>query len=327
MADQVDSTSTGIAMGYPSHDSTPLSAGIVRRFLGLIRFSHTVFALPFAALACVFATVTPSATQLSELGMITRLTGVLLCMVTARSAAMAFNRLVDAGIDAANPRTKKRHLPAGELEATQVWIFFGAMAFAFVAACTLFLPNWLPLVCALPVLAWICGYSFAKRFTSAAHLWLGIALALSPICAWVAIRGEAVIANPGDLSPAVALAIAIAFWVSGFDIIYACQDADFDRERKLHSVPAYFGVAGALRVAAGLHLAMLIALCFLPYFPQLRLGWLYWTSLCGVAGLVMTQHALVKPGDLTRVNLAFFNINACISFGFCILTAVDSWLG
>jgi 4-hydroxybenzoate polyprenyltransferase len=327
MVNQVDSTSTGSAVNCPPLGPAKAKAGLVRRFLELIRFSHTIFALPFAALACVFAAVVPRTFELSAALWCSRLFGVLMCMVTARSAAMAFNRLVDARIDASNPRTAKRHIPAGDLSSRQVWVFFSAASGLFILACLLFLPNWLPVAFSVPVLVWICGYSFAKRFTSAAHLWLGVALALSPVCAWVALRGEMVISDLSDLSPAVCLGIAIAFWVSGFDIIYACQDAEFDRSQKLHSVPARFGVAGALRIAAGLHIVMLLVLCLLPSFSELRLGWLYWSALSGVATLVITQHALVSAKDLGRVNVAFFQVNAVLSFGFCLLTAVDSWLG
>ena len=327
MVNQVDSTSTGSAVSCRPRGPANTPAGLVRRFLELIRFSHTVFALPFAALACVFATVAPSTLELTTGLWCRRLFGVLVCMVTARSAAMAFNRLVDAKIDAANPRTARRHIPAGDLSELQVWLFFAAMSGLFVLACLLFLPNWLPMACSVPVLVWICGYSFAKRFTSAAHLWLGVALALSPVCAWIALRGEMVIAHPSDLYPAVCLGFAIAFWVAGFDIIYACQDADFDRQQKLHSIPARFGVKGALRIAAGLHTAMLVMLCYLPSLSVLRLGSLYWIALAGVAVLVLTQHALVSARDLARVNVAFFQVNAAISFGFCLLVAIDSWWG
>ncbi len=177
-------------MNCAPHEPVAQRAGLVRRFLGLIRFSHTVFALPFAALACVFAVTVPNAIALTQSQWAARLLGVLVCMVAARSAAMAFNRLVDAKVDAANPRTAKRHIPAGELSANQVWIFFAATSALFIAGCLLFLPNWLPVALSIPVLAWICGYSFAKRFTSAAHLWLGVALALSPICTWVALRAK-----------------------------------------------------------------------------------------------------------------------------------------
>ncbi len=327
MVNQVDSTSTESAVNCTLPGPANGETGLVRRFLELIRFSHTVFALPFAALACVLAVVVPRTFELTTALWYSRLLGVLLCMVTARSAAMAFNRLVDARIDAMNPRTARRHIPAGDLSASQVWLFFAATSILFVLACLLFLPNWLPLACSTPVLAWICGYSFAKRFTSAAHLWLGFALALSPVCAWVALRGEMVMTDPTDLLPAVCLGLAIAFWVSGFDIIYACQDAEFDRSQQLHSIPARFGVAGALRIAAGLHSLMLLVLCCLPRFSELRLGWLYWAALGGVTVLVITQHALVSAKDLGRVNVAFFQVNAVISFGFCLVTAIDSWMG
>jgi 4-hydroxybenzoate polyprenyltransferase len=181
---------------------------------------------------------------------------------------------------------------------------------------------------AAPVLVWICGYSFAKRFTSAAHLWLGVALALSPVCAWIAMRGEQVMLDPWDLGPSLGLALAIALWVAGFDIIYACQDAEFDRREGLHSVPARLGVAGALRLAAAAHGCMLVVLACLPWaFPQLRLGAIYGLSLAAVAVLVVVQHRLVRPDDLGRVNVAFFHVNAVISFGLSLATAVDAYLG
>lgn len=324
MVDSVDSTSTRIAKTASSHE-TDRPVSIVRRFLELIRFSHTIFALPFAGLACVFALAAEPVAKLPTVTLTLRLLGVLACMVTARAAAMAFNRLVDARIDARNPRTANRHLPAGLLSPTQVWLFFSATCLLFIFSCTLFLPNWMPLAGAIPVLLWICGYSFAKRFTSAAHLWLGFALALSPVCAWIAIRGEQVLMNFADLLPAACLATAIALWVAGFDIIYACQDTDFDRSHKLHSIPQRFGIAGALRIAAGMHLGMLLMLCCLPFFPQLHLGWLYWFGFVGVAGLVVTQHSLVRPTDLAKVNVAFFQVNAILSIGFCLLTAFDCW--
>ncbi len=302
-----------------------LTLSKVRDYLELIRFSHTVFALPFALLGVVLACVVPSSIDLSVGMLAWRTLAVVLCMVTARSAAMAFNRLVDAAIDARNPRTAGRHLPSGRLTSAGVWLFFGVMVLGFWASCALFLPNWVPLAGALPVLLWICGYSFAKRFTSAAHLWLGIALALSPVCAWLAVRGEQVILHPADIGPAVGLALAVAAWVMGFDIIYACQDAQFDAGNGLHSVPARYGVAGALRVAAAAHCFMLVVLAAWPWaFPQLGLGTLYYLALGIVALLVIVQHRLVKPNDLARVNLAFFNVNAVISFGLCAATAIDA---
>jgi 4-hydroxybenzoate polyprenyltransferase len=301
-----------------------------QRYLEMIRFSHTVFALPFALLGVAWAVAAPGSvtSELTAAGLALRCVGVVLCMVTARSAAMAFNRLIDASIDARNPRTAGRHIPSGQLTARGVKTFFVVMAVGFVLACGLFWPNWLPLAGSLPVLAWICGYSYAKRFTAAAHLWLGCALALSPVCAWVAVRGEEVIVSPADILPAVMLGAAIAVWVAGFDIIYACQDADFDRRSGLHSLPAYLGVRGALRLAAGLHLIMLVLLALLPgLFPQLALGWVYYGALACVAGLVIAQHALVSPGDLARVNIAFFHINAVLSLGFSAAAAIDAlWM-
>ena len=327
MVDHVDSTSTASNLPRAPHEAR-FSPSLVRRFLELIRFSHTVFALPFAALACVFALVVPS--EQLTLGfwqLLQRLLGVLLCMVTARSAAMAFNRLIDADIDARNPRTAARHIPAGLLSNSQVRNFFLASSTAFIAACLLFLPNWLPIAFSLPVLAWICGYSFAKRFTSAAHLWLGVALALTPICAWIALRGEVVAGDPADLLPALGLALAIALWVAGFDIIYACQDAEFDSEAGLWSIPARLGIAGALRISAGLHVGMLLVLFALPsLFSELSLGLLYYMALLAVGLLVVRQHALVNPQDLGRVGIAFFNINAAISLGFSLLAGIDACL-
>lgn len=346
MTDPVDSTSTSSAVpktrmdgslsaksGAPSVATPPfpipaalVQESLIRRFLGLIRFSHTIFALPFAALACVFAITSPG-WQWQPLWLAVRMIGVLLCMVSARSAAMAFNRLVDAEFDRQNPRTASRHIPSGQLSSQQVWGFFWAMSFAFVLSCLLFLPNWLPVVLSIPVLAWLCGYSFAKRFTSVAHLWLGVALALSPVCAWIALRGESVIANPAELLPTFVLAVSIAFWVAGFDIIYACQDADFDRQKGLHSLPSRLGIPRALYISAALHALMLVALCLLPILaPQLSLGWLYRISLGLVALLIIRQHALVKPHDLRRVGEAFFHINAIISLGLCTMAAIDAIL-
>jgi 4-hydroxybenzoate polyprenyltransferase len=303
----------------------------LRKFLELIRFSHTVFALPFALLACVFAVTAPGfdggvrGRAIDAVSLAVRVLAVLLCMVFARSAAMAFNRLVDADIDRENPRTATRHIPSGQLGKHQVWIFFTVMTAGFLASCLLFLPNWLPIAGAVPVLVWICGYSYAKRFTEAAHLWLGTALALSPICAWLAIRGESVIEAPADVFPAVWLGLAIALWVAGFDIIYACQDADFDRSEGLHSIPARFGIRNALRISAGLHLGMLGVLALMPVlFPRLSLGWAFLAGLAVVTGLVVRQHAIVHPHDLRRVGEAFFQINAVISLGLCLIAAIDA---
>ena len=342
-----------------------------QHLLSLIRFSHTLFALPFAMMSAVMAwwvnvavdygdsislsdinvqiggtTISaPSVGKASDFDSVSlndyvewsladRLTdfwgtirwqellGILLCMVFARSAAMAFNRLVDRKIDAGNPRTAGRHLPAGILSVAQVWAFTIACIVAFIASTLLFLPNRLPLYLSVPVLLWLCGYSLAKRFTSLAHFWLGAALAMSPIAAWIAIRGEVVLQFPSDLTAPVVLGGAVLTWVAGFDILYACQDYEFDRDAKLHSVPVKLGLRGALRLAAGCHAATVLLLAALPsVYPPL--GMVYYLGIAAVAVLLIYEHWLVKPNDLARVNLAFFHVNAVISIGLLVVTCID----
>ena len=291
----------------------------LRHFLELIRFSHTIFALPFALLAAVMAwQITPFRWQ--------QLLGILLCMVTARSFAMAANRLADRRLDAENPRTAGRHLPADILSVTSVRLFSAASALGFVASTLLFLPNRLPLHLAVPVLAFLVGYSYAKRFTALAHFWLGAALALSPVAAWIAIRGDVVLAEPAELLPSLVLGGAVFAWVAGFDVIYACQDYDADTRAKLHSVPVRLGVPGALRLASACHVATIALLACLPLaYPPL--GWIYWTGIAAVAMLLVYEHSLVRPDDLSRVNLAFFRVNAVISLGLFAVATLDLWLG
>ena len=296
----------------------------VRHILEMIRFSHTLFALPFALLAAVMAWTTPAPDGSHVRFEPWHLAGILVCMVGARSAAMAFNRLVDRGFDAENPRTKLRHLPAGLLSVSNVLLFTAASSGLFIAGTLLFLPNWLPLALSLPVLLFLLGYSYAKRFTSLAHFWLGVALMLAPVCAWIALRGQILLANPADILPAVILGGAVLAWVAGFDVIYACQDADFDRGARLRSIPAALGVLGALRLAAVCHLITLGLFALLPIAcPQVGLGWIYAAGVAAVSVLLVYEHALVKPNDLTRVNLAFFNINVVISMGLFIVGTID----
>jgi 4-hydroxybenzoate polyprenyltransferase len=300
----------------------------LRQLLEMIRFSHTLFALPFALLAALMAWRVPGIDGRDVAFRWRDLVGILLCMVCARSAAMAFNRLVDREIDARNPRTSTRHLPAGLLSVASVALFAALMSLAFVAATLLFLPNYLPLILCLPVLGVLLGYSYSKRFTALAHFWLGLALMLAPVSAWIAIRGTLVMQAPADVLPAIALGVAVLLWVAGFDIIYACQDAEFDAQQGLHSVPAHTGVARALRIAALCHLAMVAVLCGLPFSdllggPSLPLGAIYWVSVATVALLLLYEHALVRPDDLTRVNVAFFQVNALISFGLLLAVGFD----
>jgi 4-hydroxybenzoate polyprenyltransferase len=298
-----------------------------RHLLEMIRFSHTLFALPFALLAAMMAWHVQKidATGPNASGFLIRwqeLIGIVLCMVFARSAAMAFNRLVDRKFDAANPRTAGRHLPAGVLSVQQVTAFEAASLVAFMASTLLFLPNRLPLYLAMPGLAFLLGYSYAKRFTELSHFWLGAALAATPVAAWIAIRGHAVLDRPSDLAPPLVLAAAVLSWVAGFDMIYATQDFDFDRQAGLHSVPARWGVASGLRLAAACHLATIGFLAALPLvFPAF--GWIWWAGVAAVAALLVYEHALVRPDDLARVNTAFFNVNAVISLGLLAVGTLD----
>jgi 4-hydroxybenzoate polyprenyltransferase len=296
----------------------------LRYLLELIRFSHTLFALPFALLAAVMAWTTPTADGADIAFRWWDLLGIVLCMTTARSAAMAMNRIADRRWDAENPRTAGRHLPAGLLSQPTVVAFATISALLFIASTLIFLPNWLPAALSVPVLMFLCGYSWTKRFTRFAHFWLGAALMLAPICAWIAIRGQFLLANAADLLPSVMLGAAVLVWVGGFDIIYACLDTEFDRKAKLHSMPARMGVTAALRLAAVCHLVMIVLLAALPWIcPRVGFGWLYGCGIAAVAVLLVYEHALVRPSDLKRVNVAFFNVNVVVSVGLLAIGTID----
>ena len=279
--------------------------------LGMIKFSHTLFALPFALMGALLAAGHQGDWTFRPLDWL----GILLCMVTARSAAMAFNRLVDRHLDAQNPRTATRHLPAGLLTPAQVAWFTLANALLFVASTLLFLPrNPWPVLLALPVLGWLFLYSYTKRFTSLAHFWLGASLAMAPVAAWIAIRG-------GIAWPPLLLGLAVLTWVAGFDIIYACQDEAFDRSRGLRSIPARLGTTRALRLAAGCHALTILFLAAVGWtFP---LGPIYATGVVLAALLLLAEHWLVRGNDLRHVNLAFFYVNIVLSAGMLAFTAAD----
>lgn len=303
-------------------------AATLRTYLELVRFSHTIFALPFALMAVLIAMASvdgrAAAAASSSPPGFGPLAGILICMVTARTAAMAFNRLVDRTIDAANPRTASRHLPRGDVGVAEVLGLVVASCVAFVAGTLLFLPNWLPLALSVPVLAWLLGYSYAKRFTLLAHLWLGVALGLAPLAAWIAVRGDEILRTPADIMPAVILGLAVTTWVAGFDTIYACQDARFDADHGLQSIPARLGVPRALVLAALLHGVTLLLLSLLPLFVT-QLGAIYWLALAAIAGLLAWEHSIVRPDDLSRVNEAFFNANAVIGVVLLAAIAADLW--
>jgi len=289
----------------------------LRHLLEMIRFSHTLFALPFALLAAAMAWKLNLRETPPRPFHWLDLLGILLCMATARSAAMAFNRLADRRIDAVNPRTKMRHLPTGVLGVGGVWAFTIACSLGFVAATLLFLPNWIPLAASMPVLVFLFGYSYAKRFTAFSHLWLGVALALAPSAAWVVLRAEVA-------WPPLVLSAAVALWVAGFDIIYACQDYAFDVSMRLYSVPARVGIAAALRLAAACHFAMLVLLAALHWvYPTF--GMVYLGGIGAIGILLVYEHSLVRPDDLSRVNRAFFHINAAVSVGLLVLGLMELW--
>jgi 4-hydroxybenzoate polyprenyltransferase len=301
--------------------------GRIRLLLGLVRFSHTVFALPFALSSAVLAWKDrwkddqPIAWR--QLGL--DLAGILLCMVFARSAAMAFNRLADRHLDAKNPRTATRHLPAGLLTPAAVWTFTALCAAGFVASTLLFLlssGNPWPLSLSVPVLLFVCAYSYTKRFTALAHFWLGASLLLAPVAAWIAVRGL-----DGLFGTPLVLGLAVLFWVAGFDILYACQDVEFDRRAGLASVPARLGVRNSLRVALACHVVMVALLVGLYWVAAPLHGAVYALGVAAVAVLVAYEHWLVRPDDLSRVNQAFFHVNGVISIGMFVVVLAQLALG
>ena len=278
----------------------------LRTVLEMIKFEHTVFALPFAFLGMILAAEGWPAWSLVG--------WIVVAMVGARSAAMSFNRLADRKIDAANPRTRGRALPAGAVGTLFVRAFvLTSLAVFFLAAWRL---NELTLklsVLALPVLL---GYSYTKRFTSLSHLVLGLALAGAPLGAWIAVRGSFA------LTPLV-LAGAVVLWVAGFDVLYALQDLEFDRSAGLHSIPALLGERRALWISGVLHLGMLALLAALPWIYPPGLGPVYWIGVAGCAALLSYQHWVVRPGDLSRLNAAFFLANGLLATWLFAATAVD----
>jgi 4-hydroxybenzoate polyprenyltransferase len=274
----------------------------VADFGRMIKFSHSVFALPFALTSLVLAGTGGVGWQ--------QVAWILVAMVGARSAAMGFNRLADQDIDALNPRTAARELPRGVLSRAQVWLFVLVSAAVFVVAASQL--NRLCLYLSPVALAIVFGYSYAKRFTSLAHLILGLALAIAPVGAWLAVRGTF------EREPIV-LALAVLTWVAGFDVIYSCQDYEFDRRAGLYSIPARLGIAGALLAARGLHVTTVTALLLLYWLTPLHP--LYLAGVAGVSLLLVYEHSLVRADDLSRVNAAFFTVNGWIGVLYFAVTA------
>jgi 4-hydroxybenzoate polyprenyltransferase len=281
----------------------------IRLTLEMIKFEHSVFALPFALTGALLAWRDAGFPR--EL-LWAKLAWIVLAMVAARSVAMAFNRVLDADIDARNPRTKARHLPAGLLSRRFAWgfIVFWAAVF-FLAAGGL---NSLCLKLAPLALAIVMFYSFTKRFTSLAHLVLGFSLGIAPAAAWIAMRGS--------LDPRILwLTAAVTLWTAGFDIIYACQDYAFDVQSELYSIPRRMGIPGALWLARVLHLGMLA--CLIALIRSFGLGPTAAAGIAAVAGLLLWEHRLVRADDLSRIDAAFFTMNGYVSVIFFLFWATD----
>ena len=272
--------------------------------LEMIKFSHTVFALPFAVMsAFIAAGGLPTAWQLFW---------ILMCMVGARSAAMSFNRIVDARLDAKNPRTAQRAIPAGKLTRFETAMFMALMIALFVFSA--YRLNRLAFMLSPVALVVILGYSYTKRFTDYSHFVLGLALAIAPVGAWIAVNEEFHII-------AIFLGLAVVLWTAGFDIIYACQDMDFDRREGLYSLPKRLGASRALALSALLHAAMVGVLIVVA--AMAGLGMLFLGGAVLVAGLLIYEHSIVKPHDFSRVNTAFFNVNGAVSLLLMALTIAD----
>jgi 4-hydroxybenzoate polyprenyltransferase len=285
----------------------------LRVTLEMIKIEHTLFALPFAFLGATLAAreLPPQTASF----WIAKLLWITVAMVGARAAAMTFNRIADREIDAANPRTAMRALPAGLLDLRFAWMFtIAASALFLLAAAQL---NRLTLILSPVALGSVFLYSYTKRFTLLSHLVLGWCLAIAPSGAWIAIKGEL------NLLP-VLLSLAVMLWTAGFDVLYACQDYDFDRRTGLHSIPQRLGINRALWVARGIHALMFAVLVF--FFWQAHLGWLGLAGVIATGALLVYQHSIVKANDLSRLNAAFFTTNAFVSVILFVTIASDVFL-
>lgn len=298
----------------------------VKSYLSLIKFSHTIFAMPFAMIGFFLAVFEHSSVipgwnkkifspqfPWKELGI--KFLLIIGCMVFVRSAAMAFNRYLDRQFDAKNPRTAVREIPAGIITPANALIFTIASCLLFIGCC--FFINKLCFYLSPVALAVVLGYSYTKRFTPLCHLILGLGLSLAPIGAYLAVTGQFA------LLP-ILFSLAVLFWVSGFDIIYALQDEEFDKENKLYSIPAWLGKAKALRVSEFLHLLSASAIIGAGYYGNF--GWLYWIGAAIFIVMLGYQHSVVKPTDLRRVNLAFMTANGIASVVFAIFVIADLFL-
>lgn len=277
----------------------------IRVWAEMVKLSHSVFALPFALIAAFLAGREIEGRGLPYAGQVAL---IVVCMVSARSMAMTFNRIVDAALDARNPRTAMRPLPAGKITFTAAWAMLVVSMATFGAGClgfAIYYGNHWPTLLGGPVLVYLAAYSFTKRFTKWSHLYLGSAIAIAPVAAWIAI-------DPASLGlEAAILMIVVTCWIGGFDIMYACQDIDVDRREGLHSLPSRLGPRNALRVARSLHAIVVVALVWLGQIAGL--GPWYGAGVALTALLLIIENLLVRPEDFRRINLAFFTINGLVS--------------
>lgn len=285
----------------------------IHNYASLVRFSHTIFAMPFALASLALAWPKHPVTWRALLW-------IIAAMVGARTAAMAFNRIVDRKFDARNPRTQNWELPSGAVRLSEaIALTVLASLFFIYAAAQL---SWICLLLSPVALTIVFFYSLTKRFTWSAHFFLGLALAIAPIGAWLAVAGVAL--QIADLATPLLLGLAVLFWLAGFDIIYSLQDREFDLNQGLHSIPARFGVATALRLSSGFHIATALLLASVGLVAHA--GLLYWLGFAAVAGVLFWEHRIVAPNDLTRINKAFFDLNAYVSIGYFVATLADAVL-
>lgn len=291
----------------------------LRVWAEMVKLSHSVFALPFALLAAFLAGRALEGQHRPHAG---QLVLIVLCMVAARSVAMTFNRIVDARFDVLNPRTAQRAIPAGRMSRRAAWFLWALSAVTFAFGCLgffFFYDNTWPILLSGPVLVYLCAYSFTKRFTSWSHLYLGSAIAFSPVATWLAI-------DPASLGmTAWALMASVVCWIAGFDIIYACQDIEFDRQAGLRSLPARFGPAVALWIARAFHVLCVVGLITVGVVGGL--GVVFYIGVALAAALLLVENALVKPGDYRHVNLAFFTMNGLVSLILAAAGIVDVMRG
>lgn len=282
----------------------------IRNYGSLIRFSHTVFALPFALASVALAWPSHPVTLRGFFW-------ILIAMVGARSAAMAFNRLVDRKFDALNPRTQQWELPQGSVQVREAVILTVTSSVVFVYAA--YQLNFVCFVLSPVALTIVFFYSLTKRFTWASHLFLGLALSLAPMGAWLAVSGSPI--DLPELATPFFLGLAVLFWLAGFDVIYSLQDHAFDRKEGLHSIPVRFGVAGALRFSGLFHICTVVFLAAVGLSAQM--GVIYWLGFVIIAIILFWEHRLVTPTDLSRINRAFFDFNAYVSIGYLLTTVAD----